>query len=61
MPPKGLRFVIGTQEPMPSTRYGAGLAAENGDGLHGGGALVVVGVRESRIQGEGGQKVEQLS
>ena len=60
MPPKGLRFVIGTREPMPSARYGAGLAAENGDGPHGGGALVVVGVRESRIQGEGGQKVERL-
>ena len=59
MPPKGLRLVIGTQEPMLSARYGAGLAAENGDGPHGGGALVVVGVRESRIQGEGGQKADQ--
>ena len=38
MPSKGLRFVIGTQEPMPSARFGAGLAAENGDGPHGGGA-----------------------
>ena len=56
MPPKGLRFVIETQEPMPSARYGAGLAAENGDGPHGGGALVVVRVRESRIQGEGGRR-----
>ena len=61
MPSKGLRFVIGTQEPMPSARFGAGLAAENGDGPHGGGALVVVGVRESRTHGEGGQKVERLS
>ena len=24
MPPKGLRFVIGTREPMLSARYGAG-------------------------------------
>ena len=61
MPPKGLRFVIGTREPMPSARFGAGLAAENGDGPHGGGALVVVGARESRAHGEGGQKVERLS
>ena len=61
MPPKGLRFVIGTQEPMLSARFGAGLAAENGDGPHGGGAFVVVGVRESRIHGEGGQKAERLS
>ncbi len=61
MPPKGLRLGIGTQEPMLSARYGTGLAAENGDGPHGGGALVVVGVRESRIQGEGGQKVDRLS
>ena len=61
VPPKGLRFVIGTREPMPSARYGTGLAAENGDGLHGGGALVVVGARESRAHGEGGQKVERLS
>ena len=61
VPPKGLRFVIGTQEPMLFARFGAGLAAENGDGPHGGGALVVVGVRESRIHGEGGQKVDRLS
>ena len=61
MPSKGLRFVIGTQEPMSSARFGAGLAAENGDGPHGGGAFVVVGVRESRIHGEGGQKVDRLS
>ena len=61
VPPKGLRLVIGTQEPMLSARYGAGLAAENGDGPHGGGAPVVVGVRESRIQGEGGQKADRLS
>ena len=50
---KGLRSIVGTQEPMLSARYRAGLAAENGDGPYGGGALVVVGVRESRIHGEG--------
>ena len=61
MPSKGLRFVIGTREPMLSARFGTGLAAENGDGPHGGGVLVVVGVRESRMQGEGGQKVDRLS
>ena len=57
VPPKGLRFVIGTQEPMLSARFGAGLAAANGDGPHGGGALVVVGARESRVHGEGGRKL----
>ena len=61
MPPKGLRFVIGTQEPMLPARFGAGLAAENGDGPHGGGALVVVGARESRVHGEGGQKADRQS
>ena len=59
VPPKGLRLVIGTQEPVLSARYGAGLAAENGDGPHRGGALVVVRVWESRIHGEGGQKADQ--
>jgi hypothetical protein len=61
VPPKGLRFVVGTQELMLPARFGAGLAAENGDGLHGGGALVVVGVRESRTHGEGGQKADRLT